>query len=77
VRTRRLQLGPHLRVIGEAPDGVQLEGVTRLYPGQVVELAIAPAHSESAPARTAFVMSWSVVGLGKDGPTYRGQCRWQ
>jgi hypothetical protein len=74
---RRLVVGRHLRLISETPDGLHLEGLTRLQPGQTVELVSLTAPNGESIVRSAFVLSWSVAALGKEGPTYRGHCRWQ
>jgi len=74
---RRLRTGRQVRVINETADGVQLEGLARLHPGETVEL-VAPVSPNGEPVvRAALVLSWSVAALGKDGPTYQGHCRWQ
>ena len=73
---RRLQVGRDLQIMTESADGVDLEGRTRLRPGLIVEL-VWPAPG-SAPVRITrvCVWSWSVARLGRDGPLYRGHCRW-
>lgn len=75
--SRRVQVGDHLRVLVETRDGVELEGTTRLWPGQVVDLVLDPASGMRASTRRACVVSWAVSRLGKDGTTYSGLCRWQ
>ena len=74
---RRIQLGRHLKVIEDTADGVRLEGATRLRPGQLVEIVPDSRSGESRAARSAWVVSWAIAHLGKDGPTYHGLCRWQ
>lgn len=74
---RRIQVGHHVRVVGETGDGIDLEGVTRLRPGHLVDLLLDATPGAIGPVRRVFVMSWSVSRLGSDGPTFVGQCRWQ
>jgi hypothetical protein len=64
-------------VVHETSDEVQLEGQTRLAPGQLVELVFTHARSEPSLRRHALVLSWAVATLGKEGPIYRGVCRWR
>ena len=75
--TRRIQAGAHVRVIRETHDGVELESASRLRPGQHVDLVLDHSAVTDASARAALVVSWSVARLGKDGPVYRGLCRWR
>lgn len=77
MRGRRFHVGKHLAVLAETPDGLHLEGPARLRPGQPVELVIDGPPGEVPRARSAWVLSWSVSRLGKEGPTYHGHCRWQ
>lgn len=65
-----------MRVVGETPDGLQLESVARLCPGQLVDLVLDHTRSASPSVRKACVISWSVQRLGNDGPVYHGLCRW-
>lgn len=74
---RRIQLGRQVRILEETRDGLRLEGLTRLRPGQVIELVPMAGADTSLPVRSAWVVSWSVTRLGKEGPTYHGLCRWQ
>jgi hypothetical protein len=74
---RRIQLGRQVHILEETSDGLHLEGVARLRPGQLIELAPMPGAESSPAVRNAWVVSWSVARLGKEGPTYRGLCRWQ
>jgi hypothetical protein len=73
---RRIYLGRDLRVMEELEDGLDLEGRARLRPGLIVDLVWPAGVSSSSRVRRARVWSWSVVRLGRDGPHYRGQCRW-
>lgn len=73
---RRLQLGRQLRVRAYRSDGVDLEGPARLRPGQLVDLVLEERPGASSPTKRALVVSWQVMRLGKDGPTYTGECRW-
>jgi hypothetical protein len=72
---RRLQVNRHLRVIAETVEGMQFESPARLRPGQVIELVWPDGSHERA--RRARVITWSVMKLGSEGPTYGGRCRWQ
>ena len=74
---RRIQLGHQLRVIEDTADGVRLEGVTRLRPGQLVAIVPDSRSGDTRAARNAWVVWWSIARLGSDGPTYHGLCRWQ
>jgi hypothetical protein len=72
---RRLRLNQHLRVVSETKQELQLESPVRLRPGQVIELVW--PHGAEERCRRAFVLTWSVTRLGKEGPTYGGRCHWQ
>ena len=74
---RRIQIGRHVRVIAETGDGVQLEGSARLLPGHPVDLLLDATPGAMGPIRRAVVVTWTVERLGREGPTYAGQCRWQ
>jgi hypothetical protein len=73
---RRIVVGREVRVTHEGTDDVHLEGVARLCPGQRIELIFGSAASPSSH-RVACVVSWEIFELGKNGPRYRGICRWQ
>lgn len=75
--TRRLQIGDHVRIVSESGDDVELESSVRLRPGQSVDIVVERQAASSGGSRAASVVSWSVTRLGKDGPVYRGLCRWQ
>jgi hypothetical protein len=64
-------------VLDETDDTVTLEGVTRLRPGQLVEITNGDRESPHIARRVGLVLTWSVVRLGREGTTYRGVCRWQ
>ena len=68
-----------MHVLEETADGLHLEGRTRLHAGEVIEFMAGPDAplDGNRPGRHAYVLSWSVARLGKEGPTYRGRCRWQ
>lgn len=72
---RRLEVNRHLRVIAETRQGTQLESPVRLRPGQVIEL-VWPGGAEER-CRRACVLTWRVIKLGSEGPTYGGRCHWQ
>lgn len=74
---RRIQIGHEVRVLEETGDGVALEGLARLRPGQLVDLVLSTPAGEPESIRRAFVVSWAVSRLGKEGPTFSGRCRWQ
>ena len=74
---RRVRLGRELVVIRETPDGVDVEGVIRLRPGQVVELVAADGGPGVGRGGRARVQSWSVAHVGSSGPIYGGHCAWQ
>ena len=74
---RRLKLGRDLEVIRHTPDGLDLEGVVRLRPGQVVDLIGSDDGPSGGLAGRARVQCWSVAQLGSSGPIYRGHCSWQ
>lgn len=66
---RRYVVGRDVEVIDRSDSEVSIEGRVRLRPGACIEL-----HDERT--RLAFVHTWMVVQLGRDGPVYRGRCRW-
>jgi hypothetical protein len=72
----RIQVDTDARVIGETPDGLQLESVARLRPGQFVDLVLDRQRTSDGSSRRACVMSWSVSRLGGEGTVYHGTCRW-
>lgn len=71
----RYRLGRDLTPLALTPDSACFEGRHRLRPGHVIEVANVP--TERGPElRHALVESWAVAALGKNGPVYRGTCRW-
>lgn len=71
----RYRVGRDLLAISLTGEGAWLEGRHRLRPGRVVELADVPS-TDGPETRRAMVESWAVARLGKNGPVYRGNCRW-
>lgn len=71
----RYRVGRDLIATSMTTDGVWLEGRLRLRPGCVVELTDLPSLS-GPRERRAFVESWAVATLGKNGPVYCGKCTW-
>jgi hypothetical protein len=74
---RRILIGLRTRVLSETPEGLRIESVTRLRPGQLVDVARRHGGNEASITRSACVESWAIVKLGSDGPVYQGLCRWQ
>ena len=74
---RRIVVGREVRVTHEGADDVHLEGAARLCPGQRIELIFGSDVTNPSSHRIACVLSWEIVELGKNGPKYRGICRWQ
>lgn len=71
----RLALGADLRLIETTGEQLWLEGRARLRPGQFVELSgVWPGLDPTAPRR-AWVVTWRVTRLTREGPYYRGCCR--
>jgi len=71
----RVCIGRDVSAVSEHADGIELEGQTRLRPGDEI-LIVRPSSGDAPLVRTAMVWSWYVRRLGSDGPTYRGICRW-
>jgi len=69
VRRRRCVLGRDITIVHETEHDVELESVLRLRPGSVIDVC-------DHRTRAAHVGAWMVASLGKDGPVYRGVCRW-
>jgi hypothetical protein len=73
---RRVQIGQDVVVVRQTTDGLDLEGRTRLRPGQMIDL-VAPAEGAPGSAsRTAYLSTWAVIRLGSSGPMYAGHCSW-
>jgi hypothetical protein len=75
--SRRMQAGERMRVVSERGDLVELESAARLRPGQCIELVLDRSAPPESAGRSAWVVTWCVARLGKEGPVYRGLCRWQ
>ena len=74
-RAPRYRIGRDLTAITLTAEAAWLEGRHRLGPGRVVELSNVPcAHGPQT--RHAMVESWELASLGRNGPVYRGKCRW-
>lgn len=73
---QRVRLGMTTRVVAEDPDGIALEGESRLWPGREVDLVFSALVVPPPAPRRAVVWSWRFVGMGNAGPLYRGYCRW-
>jgi hypothetical protein len=73
---RRVHVGSHVRITAETPEGISLEGMVRLRPGQTIELVMPGQDGATPTTRVASVTSWAIVRLGHDGPTYAGRCAW-
>ncbi|GEM_PF-5874776 len=69
-RWRRCVVGRDVVLVNESPTEVCIEGRLRLRPGSYIEVC----HGDT---RLAFVSTWMITRLGKDGPVYRGVCRWE
>ena len=71
----RYRVGRDLMAITVTAETAWLEGKHRLRPGRVVELTNVPSRL-GPQDRHAMVESWAVARLGRNGPVYRGKCRW-
>jgi len=69
VRRRRIVVGRDITILHETAVEVEIESVLRLRPGSVIDVC-------DHRTRVAHVGAWMVARLGKDGPVYRGVCRW-
>jgi hypothetical protein len=77
VTRQRVRNGRDVRVGAERPEGLELEGRTRLAPGRPVDLVLSAGGDERAEVvKPALVWSWYVIRVGQTGATYRGICRW-
>jgi hypothetical protein len=74
---RRVQVGRDVRLLEQTDEGVDLEGPTRLRPGQMVDLVLADDTGRPIAGRRAEVLTWFVVRLGSGGPMFSGHCTWQ
>ncbi len=75
IAVRRYRVGRDLRPLELTDEAGYLEGLSRLSPGEIVELLDVPS-SRGLEERRALVESWSVCTLGHGGTVYRGICRW-
>ena len=73
---QRLVLGESARVVAEDEEGIRLEGPLRLRPGRDVDVIRTAGRGAGMPPRRALVWSWRLIGVGSQGPVYRGDCRW-
>jgi hypothetical protein len=71
---RRVRLGTDAEIVAETADGVELEGWTRLRPGQPV--LVVPEPRRGGGERLAWVITWRVARIGPGGLKFTGQCRW-
>jgi hypothetical protein len=74
---QRVRVGRDVRIVAERPEGLELEGRTRLSPGRPVDLVVGGSADPAATVvKPALVWTWYVVRVGPTGATYRGVCRW-
>ena len=73
---QRVRVGRDVRLVARHVDGVELEGRSRLRPGQPVDL-IGIDDQFSARGRRANVWTWLLIDVGISGPVFRGFCRWE
>jgi hypothetical protein len=73
VTNGRFHLGRDVRMTREDPRGIEAEGEVRLPPGRVVRLVHPGSGFEG---RAALVVSWRMVRLDNNVPSYRGYCEW-
>ncbi len=73
----RVRIGRDVRIVAERPDGLELEGTSRLAPGRPVDIVWAGPEGRAAEVvKPALLWSWYVIRFGRGGATYRGRCRW-
>jgi hypothetical protein len=72
----RVFLGRDVEVVRETREGLELTGRMRLRPGFMVDLVSVRTATEVSEPRRALVTLWKIRSLGRNGPTYRGFCRW-
>ena len=75
--SRRVLVGRDVRLLEQTDEGIDLEGPTRLRPGQMVDLILPGEAGRPVIGRRAEVLTWFVVQLGSNGPTFAGHCSWQ
>jgi hypothetical protein len=73
--SQRICIGRDVRILAERDADVELEGRARLRPGRPVQIAVW-AEQRPFTFRHAMVESWYVAAVGRDGPAFRGVCRW-
>ncbi len=73
---QRVWPGRDVRILREGPDGLELEGATRLRPGQCVDIVSPGSTTGDATVRQAVVWSWTLIRTGSSGHIFRGFCRW-
>lgn len=70
MRPSFFRVGIELRLLDDLGDELVLEGRSRLQPGRVVN--VAPYGQD---ARRLLVTEWRLIGVGSNGPVYRGRGR--
>jgi hypothetical protein len=75
--SRRVHVGRDVRLLDQTDEGIDLEGPTRLRPGQMVDLILPGEAGRPSLGRRAEVLTWFVVRLGSGGPMFAGHCSWQ
>ena len=75
--SRRVHVGRDVRLLEQTDEGIDLEGATRLRPGQMVDLVMPGEAGRLGAGRRAEVLTWFVVRLGSGGPMFAGHCTWQ
>jgi hypothetical protein len=68
-----LHLGPPVALVAEDAHGIEIEAPVRLAPGRTVDVV---SDRDEAVVRMAVVWTWNLIRLGREGPRYRGICRW-
>lgn len=68
----RLRLGPAVALVAEDEHGIEVVAAVRLLPGRTVDVV----SDVTSGSRLAVVWTWNLVRLGRNGPVYRGTCRW-
>lgn len=69
---RLVRIGPHVRVLADDAEGIDLEGRVKLMPGRRVSLVLETGH-----VRPATVWTWWLRRVGRQGAEYCGRCRWE
>lgn len=68
----RVAIGRAVALLRRDDCGIEIEGAIRLSPGRTVDVV----GEEDEAVRMAVVWTWTLVSLGREGPRYRGICRW-